>query len=426
MLTRRGKATLACAVLMLIAGRILGITELFGIASAGAALVIAAAVRVRVPLLRAQISARVTPDVIIAGTPAVLELFVENTGISPTAANRLQLVPSGGGRHRVLVPRLAPAERATVTIGIDTTRRGRKGVAGYDAVVMDALGLSSHRVTSSGPISWVVRPRVEELSSTLPLSAGAAGIESTRSAAERLRTGASLLRTYVEGDDLRLIHWATTARIGDLMVREGGDPDYSSRSGTTILVSTRAADGDAFERAIEVAASLATAAEREGNFRLVTTDGQDSGMDNGPGHLEALTLNLATIQPVPPGAPNPSRNGDTPLEALGNRTSSPDDASVLFVVVVASNPRSGEIGPDDVGALPPRSGPVILVMVGGSEPRFERIGREKMAVYMPVAQSLRELWSVATDLPVGEVRSVRSEPAAPGLDDRSEPAAQAV
>lgn len=404
MLTRRGKATVVCAVLLLLGGRILGITELFGIAAAAAALVVAAAIRVRVPLIRAQIASRVSPDIIVSGAPAVLELYVENAGLSPSPQNRLQLVPATTARHRVLVPRLAPGERATVTIGIDTGRRGRKGVDGYDAVVVDALGLASRRVTSSGPVNWVVRPRVEELSQTLPVSAGAGGIESTRSAAERLRTGASLLRTYIEGDDLRLIHWPTTARIGELMVREGGDPDYSSQSGTTILVATATAEGEGFERAIEVAASLAVVAEREGNFRLVTTGGLDSGMGSGQAHLEEVTLMLAVLQPA---RADPARAATAelgPLGVLGRRATGADEPNVLFVVVV-EGAGPAELGPEALADLPARSGPAFLVVVGAAEPSFERIGRDQMAVHLPLDQSLRELWSVA-DLPVAERRVV--------------------
>src|ERR1700678_3322552 len=278
MLTKRGKFAVAAGLVMLVVGRILGVTELFGIAMAILALVVTSAVRVRISHVRATVSARLSPEVIEATQPTVLEVFVENKGLVQTPNARLQLVPRGGGRHRVLIPRLAPGERATVTIGLDSSRRGRHGITGYDVVLTDGLGLATERLVSTGSIAYLVRPRTEELPHTLPLTAGLGGRESTHSSAERILTGASMLRGYVPGDDLRRIHWPTTARVGELMVREGGDPDLSSRSGTTILLGTRSAGGDGFERAVEVTASLVAAAAREGPFRLVTTGGYDSRM----------------------------------------------------------------------------------------------------------------------------------------------------
>jgi len=405
----------AAAVIMLIAGRLLGVTELFGVFAAVAALLLASAVRVRVPRVRAALSHRMAPEQMIAGQPAVLELFVENTAPQPTPANRLQLLPRQGGRHRILVPRLAPGERATVTIGLDTARRGPHTVDGYEVVVADGLGLARQRVTSSGALKYTVCPRIEELPQTLPLTAGSSGVESTRSAAQRLRSGLSALRGYIEGDDLRRIHWPTTARVGELMVREGGDPDFSNRSGTTILLGTRRGGGDAFERAVEVAASLAAAACHEGPFRLVTTGGYDSRMADGPVHLEEVTLQLATIQP----SRRSELAGRAPeaaeiLTQLAARIAGPDDWNVLLAVEAAATKEDLEVSSELLAQLPPRMGAVILVLVGGREPSFERLGRNELVVHLPPLLPMTEVWSAALDLPIGEVRSLETSVAAWG------------
>ncbi len=360
----------------------------------------------RVPRVRAVLSHRMAPEQMTAGQPAVLELFVENTALQPTPANRLQLVPRGPGRHRILVPRLAPGERATATIGLDTARRGPHTIRGYDLLVTDGLGLALQRVISSGVLKYTVCPQVEELPQTLPLTAGSSAVESTRSAAQRLRSGLSTLRGYIEGDDLRRIHWPTTARVGDLMVREGGDPDVSTRAGTTILLGTRRSGGDDFERAVEVAASLAAAACREGPFRLVTTGGYDSGMASGPSHLEEVTLHLAVVQPSrrSEGARAPA--GEQVLAELAARNTDPDDWNVLLAVEAGTSTGDLELSSELLAQLPVGMGAVIVVLVGGSEPRLERLARNELVVHLPTLLPMTEVWSAALDLPIGEVRSL--------------------
>jgi len=433
MLTRRGKAALAVGLVMLVAGRILGVTELFGISMAVLALAVIGVLRVRTSHVRTSVVARLSPEVIEATQPTVLELFVENTGMTQTPGTRVQLVPSGGGRHRILVPRLAPGERATVTIGLDSSRRGRHGITGYDVVFTDGLGLASVRLVSTGSISYIVRPRTEELPHVLPLTAGLGDRESTHSAAERILTGASMLRGYVPGDDLRRIHWPTTARVGDLMVREGGDPDSDNRSGTTIVLGTNRGPGDAFERAVEIASSLAAVAVREGLLRLVTTSGYDSGLGHGEAHVDAIGLELATLQPQ--DAPLPSRHRRLPVGAaangatkdessartseagaateadsmvsrLGLRRGTREEWNVLVTVEAVARPEDAEFNPGVLAQLSGRVGTIVLILVGGDAPRFERLARNEIAVFLPVGRAMHDIWNTALDLPIGEARSV--------------------
>ena len=65
------------------------------------------------------------------------------------------------------------------------------------------------------------------------------------------------LRPYVVGDDLRMVHWRTTARTGTLMVKKHVD---TNRPQVVVLLDDRAGSYPAnrwFEEAVEVAASLA-------------------------------------------------------------------------------------------------------------------------------------------------------------------------
>ena len=71
------------------------------------------------------------------------------------------------------------------------------------------------------------------------------------------------LRAYVPGDDRRYIHWRTSARTNDLMVRQF---EETRRSHVAVGLSTRLADyadPAEFELAVETCASLAVQSFRE-------------------------------------------------------------------------------------------------------------------------------------------------------------------
>jgi uncharacterized protein (DUF58 family) len=426
MLTKRGRIALGGFVVLWFAGRVLGVTELVGIAFAIGALVVAGYLRIKMSRVKVSLAARLSPEVIEAGHQCVLELFVENTGLSPTPGTRLQLVPSKGGRHRILVPRLAPAERATVTIGLDSSHRGHHAIAGYEAVLTDGLGLARERLTSTGTIGYLVRPRTEELPRALPLSAGS-GRESLQSSAERLRTGISMLRQYIPGDDIRRIHWRTTARVGELMVREGGDPDAENRSGTSIILGTGAEPSDDFERAVEITASLASTAAHEGNVRVLTTADYDSGFEMGGDHADSITTALATVEATGDhvaqkrprrrsrgdSQPEPEvrdRAGEVALARLVHR-SSPADWHVLVTIEACSDVEDAELNPDLLSGLPGRVGTIVSVLVGAEVARFERVSRTQVVVYLPADRALHDVWNMAFDLPVGEVYTIDAAPA---------------
>ncbi|MGO9559855.1 MAG: DUF58 domain-containing protein [Acidimicrobiales bacterium] len=393
MLTRRGRVVLGLAVVLLVVGRILGVTEMFGLAAAAFAVVALGVARVRAPQLRVNLGARVIPPVIRVGELATLELSVENAGLSPTPSGRLQLVPAGGAEGPVIeVPRLVPGEKATVSLRLPSDRRGRHDVTGFDAVLTDALGTARRRVTGIGPSRYGVRPVAEPLSALLPSGGQQADLETTRSSAERLRSGASLLRSYIAGDDLRRVHWPTTARVGDLMVREGGDRELDASSGVSVVLSPFVLSTDdparqsaRFEDAVRIAASLVTAAEREGSFRLVVQGGADSGEGTGVRHLDAVLEVLTDVRAMAVGKHDQIR------PALP-RTSY-EDRVVLFVAA-CEQPSGLETlfgAPPELAA--PGSATVVVICAGGTEARIDLLERRQLLVQVPLGGSLEELWS---------------------------------
>ena len=71
------------------------------------------------------------------------------------------------------------------------------------------------------------------------------------------------LREYVAGDDLRLVHWRSSARTGELVVRQDEQPRPQA---TAVVLDLRrtAHAGLSLERAVSVAASVVLAGRRAG------------------------------------------------------------------------------------------------------------------------------------------------------------------
>jgi uncharacterized protein (DUF58 family) len=103
------------------------------------------------------------------------------------------------------------------------------------------------------------------------------------------------LRPYVIGDDLRRVHWPSTARRDELTVRQ--DERHQQGRTTVLLDVRRAVHTEAtFERAVSATASLLVAAEVRGDeIRLVTTEGTDSGYGAGASVLAAMLEFLAAV-----------------------------------------------------------------------------------------------------------------------------------
>jgi uncharacterized protein (DUF58 family) len=393
MLTRRGRIAVLSALVLLVAGRVLGVTELFGMAAAAVAAVVVAVARVRAGQVRISLSSRVSPSVVHVGEPASLELSVDNQGTAQLPPGRVRLIARGPAGPVAEVPRLLPGELATVALRLPTDSRGRKEVAGFDAIVTDELGLARRKVAAIGNFRYGVRPPVEHLQGTIPNREGSAGMENTRSAADRLRSGTSLLRPYVVGDEIRLVHWPTSARVGDLMVREGGDREQDASSGVSVVLSPLLPAGSesdwayqSFEDAVRFAASLVAAAERDGSFRLVIPGRVDSGAGSGPSHLDKVMEELTDARP---------EQGAKKAADLLNRAALGSEEWSLILVgacretadvpAVFGTAWRSHVGGDSTA--------VVLVCAGASEQGVDSAGRRQLLATVPIGYSLEELWS---------------------------------
>lgn len=253
-LTPAGAGVLGGSVVTHVAGWGLGYGELLTVAAAGYVALLAALawtfVRPRLAVERT-----LAPQRVVRGERADAVVTLENPARRP--------LPSLVARDRVgdrvvevALPRLAAGTRAVVRYELPTTRRGVVPVGPLAVVRRDPLGLlAAARGFGAADTLWVY-PRIH------PVDAPGAGtrrdLEGPTSDGAAGSITFHALREYVVGDDLRLVHWRSSARTGTLMIRQQADP---SQPQTTLVLDTHRGsyDEDTFEAAVEAAASLIAA-----------------------------------------------------------------------------------------------------------------------------------------------------------------------
>ena len=301
-LTRRGWSLFGAAVGLLVAGRLLGTVELSSLGLCAIALLSGAWWWTRTRTTPISLTRSVHPHRVHVGGAARVDLEIVARANSP----QLTVTDAfDGGRRaaRFLSPALDTAQRGRAAYRIPTDRRGRFAIGPATVGIADPFGLTSRMIVLPVIDDVTVRPRIHDL---LPIG-GAPGAR--RSAADR-RAAVPVpatapdeflaLREYQTGDDLRRVHWRSTARLGELMIRE----DESSWRPETVLVLDNRSAGyraDDYEAAIEAVASIGVRLLRTGHgCEIVTTAGRRLGVGPG-GHTssEARLLDeLAMLEPA--------------------------------------------------------------------------------------------------------------------------------
>lgn len=282
-MTTRGRAFMAAGVTALACAVVLGQDDLVRV---GALLLVLPLVtaffvgrsRYRIGLVRS-----VSPAQVTAGREARVQLDLRNDGKLPTGLLLLedQLPYVLGTRPRFVVDRMGPGRRRSVGYIVRSDVRGRFTIGPLAVRLSDPFGLVELNRTFSSTTSLVVVPQVVPLPA-IPLSGAWTGSGDNRPRA--FATGSSedvTVREYRTGDDLRRVHWRSSAHVGELMVRREEQP-WQSRA--TLFLDNRQAShrgrgaSSSLERAVSIAASVAVHLVQRGFVvRLVTASGDERG-----------------------------------------------------------------------------------------------------------------------------------------------------
>ncbi|MEO6317989.1 MAG: DUF58 domain-containing protein [Acidimicrobiales bacterium] len=296
MLTRQGWLVGLGAATLLIMGRVLGLVELFALGVIAAVLVVGSALLVTSARLELEVGRAIHPARVHVGTSSRVDLTIRNLRASGTPVLRLQDPVSGTRGADLLVPPLGRGERTVAAYRLPTDRRGLVQIGPLEVVVGDPFGLTTLATVAAPPVALTVYPHVDQID-PLPYTTGHDPLAGAKQPNSLGRTGEDFyaLRPYVVGDDLRRIHWPSSARHDELLVRQNELP-WQGR--TTILLDVRKAahSGDSLEVAVSAAASIVAAtARRHDLIRLMTTNGSDSDFAPGSDHVEAIMEHLAVV-----------------------------------------------------------------------------------------------------------------------------------
>jgi uncharacterized protein (DUF58 family) len=208
-----------------------------------------------------------------------------------------------GGKPRFVVEMMPRHGSVQLRYPLNPKLRGIQQVGPLLARTTDPFGLAEFDRELAGKSRLIVVPRVYELEG-LP---SGSGLGAGEDGSLRLQSGQgdhdAIVRQYRQGDDLRKVHWKSTARRDELMVRVEEIP---WRGGCTVLVDHRATahrgagTQSSLEWGISLAASICLHLHRHGHeVRLVTEDGHTlAGGSVEGGHDDDAVLDaLAGLQP---------------------------------------------------------------------------------------------------------------------------------
>ncbi|BFU95065.1 MAG: conserved protein of unknown function [Nitrospira sp.] len=253
--------------------------------------------------LRRLLFHRHAPDLIMAHDPATVSLSVTNRNRHLSSFSlRLFDVLGGADIDRGLFVRQLPAQRSVLlSYPLLATKRGRIVLEQIRAETLFPFGLFLKRALYPVATEVLVGPPVKPLSVRFVdelVSEGQGRPLPRRGHGTQLYN----LRLYQPGDDSRAIHWMTTARTAQLIVRETEAEDQRR---VTIILSCTAPDHlDAlFERSVTLVASLLwQLTQRNFPLRLLVGE-EDSGQGAGSEHLLAMMRLLALCRRCPTGPP---------------------------------------------------------------------------------------------------------------------------
>lgn len=291
--TGLGLATAFLVVAFVVAAYAFGYPDL-AVLGVGAFVVLCASAAAVLPRPRAELERTVFPGRVARGEPAVGMLTVRNR--SAWTGLRLAVREQCGGEIPVAVPYLRRLTSCEVGYQLPTGRRGRLTVGPLIWERVDRFGLMRRQYALAGTQPLIVHPVAHpfDLASALR----SVPHDSARSdAAPEGTITFHKLREYVPGDDLRKIHWRSSARTGTLMVRQ--NIDVSRPRLTALLVTDRSAypDPALFEEAVDAVASALVAALRIGvPARLWTSDGAMLGGRGGHDEARVFLDRLADVE----------------------------------------------------------------------------------------------------------------------------------
>lgn len=401
----RGALVIAAALAVWLTGRILGSTTLHMIAVGLLVMPFGAALLVRWGRQHLRLRRRLSETRVQPGQRVLVELEVENHAPARTSFLLIEdRLPAAFGRSaRLVIASLPGRDRQRVRYALTPRQRGRYTLGPVTIEHSDPFALTRLRVEFDAREDLVVAPEVESLTGGPDSPFGlASGLALAR---HLFRTGDEFytMRAYVEGDDLRRIHWPSVARKRELMIRQD---ESTRRSSAVLYLDVRdAAVGRAhtptFEKVVSCGASLGILLMRYGfTVRLATSQLPPQRVSE-----DQLLDVLAGIEHDPTRAQSPglgrlrmAASGDTTLMVVGTPPP-PGELGALIRAGSTFGPKVGVfVHTADPDSLPPDRRAQLEDRASQARHSLSRSGWEVVA--LPPSASLREVWHTSRTRPL--------------------------
>ncbi|MDE0573339.1 DUF58 domain-containing protein [Demequina sp. B12] len=284
-----------------------------------------------IPRRAARVDRTVSPATLQVGREGTITAFIAATGgrltargvirnldISEQAASEV----TGPDHHRATVARTNAGVRLRYIV--EPAMRGRWHVGPIMVHSSDPWNLIATEAAIGTSHVVSVHPRVQALSA--PLRALLGGSDHHTTGAQSSASDDASLREYRDGDDLRRVHWASSARRGSMVVRMNERQDQRPIS----VVMGLSPDAAATEWAISAAASVTATLHSLGHSATLS----GGGLAHVPGQktgAEATRAMLdSTVEIEPPQDSTDSRS----FAASAARVSEASHAGAVTIAVL--------------------------------------------------------------------------------------------
>jgi uncharacterized protein (DUF58 family) len=265
-MTPRGRALLGLGLLTYVVARAFGSKPLYPVALGLLFAPLVAWLWVRLAQGPMRLHREIRAEERYEGDDVDVELRLEHTSRVPAASLVLVEQVAGLGERRTPLD----SNRGRYTLA--RLRRGRYHFLEVRAVIEDAFGLQHAEIPLAAPWTLLVYPRLVELDRLF--SEGGTYAQDGRRLLLRRPSGFDLhsVREYEQGESLRKVHWRSTAKRGQLMVKELED---APRDEVAILLDAEAgiSVAESFDVQVRAAGSLLLAQARRGRRAVLLVNG---------------------------------------------------------------------------------------------------------------------------------------------------------
>ncbi|MFN8053330.1 MAG: DUF58 domain-containing protein [Acidimicrobiales bacterium] len=348
-LTRSGRAVVVVAVLCVLASRLLGIEEMSILGLCLGAAVVCSWAALRVAGSDLDVTRTVRPRRVTVGERCSVDVTVHNGRSVLRLPLQVEDFLDGSVAASLVLSQRRRDPACQAQYGLPAGRRGIARFGPLRVTTLDPFGLARITQVVPGTVDVIVLPAL------VPLQlVHASGSEDPAGGARHRRQLTTVseefesLREYAPGDDVRRVHWASTARLGRPMVRNHQHP---SQRRTTVVLDDRvdgyppSLDDEAFERAVGAAASAMAACRAQGDLvRLITSSGIDTGAFDDQQRFDSVLDQLAALQltrlpaagALPGALTVATGTGDRIIAAVGLLTD-PDRAALARTAAMVGN-----------------------------------------------------------------------------------------